>query len=290
MLAEKLLMINEKHDLEPSIPKGILMKTALIRSYCMQYSLLFFTMFIWSMLAGVVQAESASLKVFAAASTTNAVTDICDLFAKEKGISPQISFASSSTLAKQIENGAPADIYISANVKWMDYLEKFNAIAPESRTILLKNRLVLIVPQPSPVNRIDISPNMNLLPFIDKGFLSMGDPDHVPAGMYAKDALEQLGIYGTVEKKIARCSTVRAALAMVERGEAQMGVVYSTDAALTDKVKVVGMFPENLHPPIIYPAAIVKGHDSDAARQFMLFLKSAEAETIFKTYGFIVVK
>ena len=266
------------------------MKIPPILSYCKHRSLLFFTMFIWSMLTCVVHAESASLKVFAAASTTNAVTDICDLFTKEKGIKPQISFAASSTLAKQIENGAPADIYISANDKWMDYLEKFNAINPETRTILLKNRLVIIVPRNSPVNRIDISPGMNLLPLIGGGFFSMGDPDHVPAGMYAKDALEKLGIYTSVEKKIARCSTVRAALAMVERSEAQLGVVYATDAALTDKVKIAGMFPENIHRPIIYPAAIVKGHDSDAARQFMLFLKSAEAETIFNTYGFIVVK
>ena len=256
----------------------------------MRRSLLFYTIFIWSVFACVVSAESASLKVFAAASTTNAVTDICDLFAREKGVRPQISFAASSTLAKQIENGAPADIYISANIKWMDYLEKFGEIILESRTILLKNRLVFIVPKNSPVDRIDISPGMNLLPVIGEGFLSMGDPDHVPAGIYAKDALEKLGIYTLVEKKIARCSTVRSALAMVERGEAQLGAVYSTDAALTDKVKIAGMFPENTHRPIIYPAAIVKGHDSDASRQFMHFLKSAEAETIFKTYGFIVVK
>ncbi|MBU0995577.1 MAG: molybdate ABC transporter substrate-binding protein [Proteobacteria bacterium] len=230
--------------------------------------------------------DVSSIHIFAAASTTNVVTDICQLFSETYGTKALPSFASSSTLAKQIENGAPSDIYISANSDWMDYLEKKDLIVGNSRFDLAKNRLVLIVPQKSSINKIDINPSMDLKPIIGDGFLSMGDPDHVPAGMYAKDALEKLGLYKELEIKIARLNTVRAALAMVERNESSLGIVYATDAAMTDQVKAVGIFPIDSHPPIVYPAAIIKGHDTDNVKRFLQFLKTPVSKSIFEKYGF----
>lgn len=234
-------------------------------------------------------AEPETVTVFAAASTTNAVTEIGRLFEKGKTGKFRSSFASSSTLAKQIEQGAPADVYISADIKWMDYLETKKMIAPGTRFNLLSNRIVLIAPKDSSINHIDIRPGLDLVKLLGDGRLSMGDPDHVPAGIYGMKAFEKLGIWSSIENRVARTRDVRAALALVERGETPLGQVYATDAAISDKVKVVGIFPQDSHPPIVYPVAIVAGRKSEAAEQFIEFLKGPEAKAIFEKYGFTVL-
>lgn len=232
--------------------------------------------------------ETSAIRIYAAASTTNAVGDICKLYSKQHPVRALTSFASSSTLAKQIENGAPADIYISANTKWMDYLEAKNLINDTTRFDLLSNRIVMIVPKDAPVSDVSIDPNTDINAMLGDGWLAIGDPDHVPAGMYAKSALIFLGLYEKIEKKLARTKDVRAALALVERCESPLGIVYATDAAITDRVKVIGMFPENSHPPIVYPVAVVSGKTTEPALQFMAFLKSPEAAAIYRKYGFSV--
>jgi molybdate transport system substrate-binding protein len=237
---------------------------------------------------GILWAASDTVTVFAAASTTNAVTEIGAVFSEKNAERFLPSFASSSTLAKQIENGAPADIFISANKKWMDYLEEKGMIEKGTRFDLLSNRIVLIVPADSAVKDIPIGPGFDLLAFLGEGRLSMGDPDHVPAGIYGKQALESLGVWTTIESLVARAKDVRAALTLAERGEAPVGLVYATDAAISDKVRVVGSFPEASHPPIVYPVAVVAGKGSPAADRFITLLQSPEARAVFEKYGFSV--
>lgn len=232
----------------------------------------------------VLGAELKKITIFAAASTTNAVTEIAGLFEKSHPVQVRLSFASSSTLAKQIENGAPADIFLSADLKWMDYLADKGAIVPSSRSDLLGNRIVLIAPKDSALGNLTVDSALNLTDLLGEGRLAMGDPDHVPAGMYGKKAFEKLGLWNAVKDRLARAKDVRAALVLVERGETPLGQVYATDAAISDKVKIVGTFPEDSHPPIIYPVAMVK--ESVYASEFITFLKSENATEIFRKYGF----
>lgn len=225
--------------------------------------------------------------VFAAASLTNALTDIGKTF-DEKGkgnVAP--FFGSSSTLAEQIVHGAPANVLISADEAWMNYLVAKHLIVPASRFNLLGNRLVLIAPSGSDL-KLDIAPGFPLAKALGSGLLATGDPDHVPAGKYAKSALQKLGVWRGVEGKLSRAYNVRGALALVERGECPLGIVYSTDAALSQKVKVVGTFPVDTHPPIVYPAALIAGKDTPVARAFIDFLKTPEAKAVFEKYGFTV--
>ena len=229
--------------------------------------------------------EPAKITVFAAASTTNAINDIITLFTGEKNGQVAVSFASSSTLAKQINQGAPADVYLSANPKWMDFLEKNHMIEPGTRFDLLGNRLVLIAPLESSM-AITIAPGFDLAGLLGQEKLAMGDPDHVPAGIYGKQALTFLGVWSKVVSNVARSKDVRAALMLVERGEAPLGVVYATDAAISKKVKIVGLFPENTHPAITYPVALVAGKATPGTRAFLEFLKTKEAGAIFEKYGF----
>ena len=251
------------------------------------YSMIFALIFI--MIRSVtLAAEPETVTVFAAASTTNALAEIGRLFENNEKTKFRVSFASSSTLAKQIEQGAPADVYVSANIRWMNYLEEKKLIEPATRFDLLSNRIVLIAPKDSRINHIDIGPVLDLPGLLGDGLLSMGDPDHVPAGMYGMKSLEKLGLWAGVEKRVARAKDVRAALALVERGETPLGQVYSTDAAISDKVKVVGFFPSESHPPIVYPVAAVAGGETEAAGQFIKFLKGPESTAIFKRYGFTV--
>lgn len=233
------------------------------------------------------RAADTRLMVFAAASTTNLLTELGQAFGGQAGVKVINSFASSSTLAKQIEQGAPADVYVSANVKWMDYLEKAGAIVPGSRFNLLRNRLVLIAPAASPLQPTDINRDLPLASLLGDGRLALGDPGHVPAGIYAKQALTSLGFWPQVEQKVAGAANVRVALALVETGEAPLGVVYATDAAISRKVKVLGTFPEQSHRPIVYPAAVVKDHDSPLARSYLAFLRSPAAAAICRKYGFM---
>ncbi len=231
-------------------------------------------------------AGTDSLTVFAAASTTNAVTDIAKLYEASHPVKIRLSFASSSTLAKQIEKGAPADVYLSANPKWMNYLEERDAIVKDSRKDLLGNRLVLIAPADSAIGELTVDSHLDLSGLLGEGRLSMGDPDHVPAGMYGKKALTHLGLWEGIQDKIARAKDVRAALVLVERGECPLGEVYATDAAISSKVRVAGLFPESSHPSIVYPAALIT--DTKVSQSFLAFLQSDEAAQIFKKYGFSI--
>ena len=233
-------------------------------------------------------AEDQKITVFAAASTTNAITEIANLFEQSQSVGVRLSFASSSTLAKQIEKGAPADIFLSANPKWMDYLAVKGAIVTESRIDLLGNRIVLIAPKDSSLGHLTVDNTLNLAGLLGEGRLAMGDPDHVPAGIYGKQALEKLGLWNSLKDRIARAKDVRAALVLVERGETPLGEVYATDAAISSKVKIVGMFPEDSHPPIVYPVAVVADSKSDAAGNFIKFLQGQEAMAVFEKYGFSV--
>ncbi|MEW5725671.1 MAG: molybdate ABC transporter substrate-binding protein [Thermodesulfobacteriota bacterium] len=226
--------------------------------------------------------------VFAAASTTDAVTDICGLF-QARGLGRAVpSFAASSTLAKQIEQGAPAGVFLCADQKWMDYLAQKGLVEPAGRVDLLGNRLALIAPAGSDQKPVEPSPSFDLSAALGGGRLALCDPDHMPAGIYGRAALESLGLWETAEPWLVRAKDVRAVLALVERGECPLGIVYGTDAAISDKVKVVGLFPEDSHPPIVYPAALISGQVTPVARAFFDFLRSPEAGNIFKKYGFTV--
>lgn len=222
--------------------------------------------------------------VFAAASLTNALQDIGTAYEKRGEIVN--SFASSSTLARQIENGAPAQIFVSADTQWMDYLATRNLIEPASRKNLLGNELVLVAPAASPLTPRAIDSALDWPKLLGGGRLALGDPDHVPAGIYAKDALQKLGAWSALEPHLARADDVRAALAFVERGETPLGIVYLTDARQDNNVKIVGVFPSDSHKPIVYPFVIVKGADTPDVRAYFNFLTGPDAIAIFKRYGF----
>lgn len=238
-------------------------------------------------LAAQARAAEPEVLVFAAASTTNALTEIAALYTAGGKGKVSLSFGSSSTLAKQIESGAPADIFLSANADWMNYLEEKNLLEKGSRADLLGNRIVLIVPVASPAKPVEIVHGFDLAALLGKdGLLAVGDPAHVPVGTYAKEALQKLGIWDQVANRLAPAKDVRAGLALVERGEAPLGIVYASDAVITDKVRVIGMLPETSHPKIDYPVAIMAKGKRDAARPFVAFLSTPEARTIWKKYGF----
>lgn len=235
-----------------------------------------------------VAAGEASVLVFAAASTTEAVSEAARLFAARGGGRVRASFASSSTLARQIEQGAPADLFISANPKWMDFLEARGLIVPASRFDLLGNRLVLVAPADSAAAPVPIGEGFPLAEMLGGRRLAMGDPDHVPAGIYAREALRSLGVWAEVAERLARTGDVRGALALVARGETPFGIVYASDAAAAPGVTVVGAFPQGSHPPITYPAALVAGRETSTARAFLAFLATPEARSLFERHGFAV--
>jgi molybdate transport system substrate-binding protein len=199
-------------------------------------------------------------------------------------------FASSSTLARQIERGAPADLYIAANVKWMDYLQGRDAIDAGTRVNLLRNRLVPIAPGSSQLS-VRIQKGFPLDKLLGDGRLAMGDPDHVPAGIYGKAALVSLGVWQSVEPKVARADNVRAALALVARGEARLGIVYATDARGDPGVTVLGELPGGSYPDIVYPAAVTaRAPNRIEAQKLLRFLRSREAGAIFERHGFTIVR
>ncbi len=238
--------------------------------------------------AAPVRAGERPLLVFAAASTTNAMERIGRLFSRGRGVVVHNSFASSSTLAQQIARGAPAAVFVSANPRWMDYLEERGLVVPGSRVNLLGNRLVLIAPRDSPIPTLEPRPGLDLSPYLERGPLALGDPGHVPAGIYGRAALESLGMWRFVQNHLAAAANVRMALALVELGEAPLGLVYASDALVSKMVKVVGRFPASSHPPIVYPAAIMAGRDTPAARAFLEFLQGPRAAAVFRRYGFVV--
>jgi molybdate transport system substrate-binding protein len=230
--------------------------------------------------AGAARAQDR-LVVFAAASLRNALDEAAAGYPDPR---PVISYAGSSSLAKQIERGAPASLFISADRDWMDYLQKLGLLVPGTRHDLLGNRLVLIAPRDSKIE-LPIRPGMPLLRALGGGRLALGDPYHVPAGMYARAALESLGVWNSVKAHIAATENVRIALALVARNEAPLGVVYETDARVEPGVRIVGRFPASTHPPIVYPMALVKGA-APAARDFEAYLRGERARAVFRKYGF----
>jgi molybdate transport system substrate-binding protein len=234
-------------------------------------------------------AHAQTVTVFAAASLKDALDEIESSKVKRGGSKAVIAYAASSALAKQVESGAPADVFISADLDWMDYLEKRKLIRPASRINLLRNELVLIAPARSTI-ALSVAPNFPLAAHLGNGRLAMGDPDHVPAGKYAKAGLEALGVWPSVSGRLARAENVRAALVFVSRGEAPLGIVYRTDAAADKKVRMVSAFPASSHPPIVYPAAVpTTSRHVAAAEQYLALLKSAEALAIFRKHGFVPV-
>jgi molybdate transport system substrate-binding protein len=230
-------------------------------------------------------AQDASLTIFAAASLKNVLDDVDAAFSKQTGVKVVASYAASSALIKQIEEGAPADVFISADPDWMDYGAKKQLIKDGTRFNLLGNKLVLIAPKDSKLDTVAIGPGFDLAKLAGDGKIATADVRAVPAGMYAKAALEKLGAWAAAESKIAMTENVRAALVLVARGEAPLGIVYETDAKVEPQVKVVGRFPANAHPPIIYPAAATKNAKPEAEK-YLTFLRSATALVIFERYGF----
>ena len=234
-------------------------------------------------LPGQVRAEG--VLVFAAASLKTALDAIADDWRAQTGRTVTISYAGSSSLARQIEQGAPADIFVSASVDWMDYLQTAELIRSDSRRQLLGNRLVLIA-HDREAEEIDLDKGTNLAGLLGDGRLAMALVGSVPAGVYGKQALSSLGLWESVEDKVAQTDNVRAALALVSSGEARYGIVYASDAIADARVRVVAAFPQSSHAPIIYPGAIVAGSTAPDAEEFFSYLSSPAADEVFRVQGF----
>ncbi len=235
-----------------------------------------------------VSAREGPTLVFAAASLTGVLQQAIEVFEAETGRRVVPSFAASSALAQQIVSGAPARIFLSANVRWMDHVEQAGLIRPETRIDLLGNRLVLVAPADG--NASAVLGDLSALPnHLGDGRLAIGDPAHVPAGLYTRQALEQLGLWSAVESRLAPMADVRRALFLVERGEAPFGIVYATDAAASDGVEMVAALPEDAHSPIVYPAALLAGPEDPVAVAFFDFVQGPTASCIFDRAGFSVL-
>jgi molybdate transport system substrate-binding protein len=230
-------------------------------------------------------AQDKSLIVFAAASMKNALDDIDAAYTAKTGVKVVASYAASSALAKQIEQGAPADVFVSADTDWMDYAISRKNINEPTRVNLLGNSIVLIAPKDSRIGDVKIGQGFDLARLAGDGKIATGDVAAVPVGKYAKAALEKLGAWQAAAPKFAMAESVRAALTLVARGEAVLGIVYSTDAKVEPGVKIVGTFPADSHPPIIYPVAATSTAKPDAAG-YLAFLKTSAAKAIFEKYGF----
>ena len=236
-------------------------------------------------LAGMSPSRAADLTVFAAASLKEALDEQVSRFQAETGGKTVVSYGGSNALARQIEAGAPADVFMSADTDWVDYLDKRNLLRPGTRIDLLRNRLVLIAPADARAS-LPIAPGFALGAALGTGKLAMANPDSVPAGKYGKAALTALGVWTSVESRIARTDNVRAALVLVARGEAPFGIVYATDAIAEPKVRIVDTFPEQMHPPIVYPIAIVAASRSPNAQRLVDNLGSPAARAIWARHGF----
>ena len=234
------------------------------------------------------RAQGEDLVVFAAASLKNALDGVAKEWQKETGKSVKISYAASSALAKQMEHGAPAQMFISADVPWMDYVEQKGLIRKDTRFNLLGNRIVLIAPKDKAA-AVDIKPGFDLAGLLGGGRLAVANVEAVPAGRYGKAALEKLGVWASVSGRLAQAENVRAALVLVSRGEAPLGIVYQTDAAADPGVRVVGAFPENTHPPIIYPVALTANASHPDAAALLAYIRSPKAKTLFEAQGFAVL-
>jgi len=247
----------------------------------------------FSALAGLAaplsgQAADRPVTVFAAASLKDVLGGIADRWKAETGKSAVVSFAGSSSLAKQIEQGAPADLFLSADLNWMDYLDKAGLVKAGTRTNLLGNRIVLIAPKTSTAE-VRIAPDFPLATLLGDEHLAMANTDAVPAGVYGKAALQSLNVWDGIKDRVAQAENVRAALVLVSRGEAPLGIVYETDAKADPNVRILDRFPENSHPAIIYPAALLAASTNPDAGAFLSYLTSSKARSIFEAAGFTVL-
>lgn len=234
-------------------------------------------------------ATAADVTVFAAASLKEALDDQARIFEAATGNKVRISYAGSNALARQIEAGAPADVFVSADLDWMDYTEQRHLLKAGTRISLLRNALVLIAPSTSN-STLRIAPNFPLAQALRGGRLAIANPDSVPAGKYGKNALEYLGVWAAVRDRLAQGENVRAALTFVSRSEVPFGIVYKTDAIADSAVRIVDMFPADCHPPIVYPAAIVASSTSPAASPFLDYLQTAAAAKVWEKYGFAMAR
>jgi molybdate transport system substrate-binding protein len=230
-------------------------------------------------------AQDKSVTVFAAASLKNAIDDTNAAFTRQTGIKVVVSYAATSALVKQIEQGAPADVFLSADPQWMDYAAEKKLIRVDTRVNLLGNKLVLIAAKDSRLDNVTLAPGFDIARMAGDGRIAVADVKAVPAGRYAKAALEALGAWPAAERKLAQAENVRAALAFVSRGEAPIGIVYATDAKIDPGVKIVGTFADGSHPPVTYPVAATPNAKPEAAR-YLDFLRTPVVKTIFETYGF----
>lgn len=246
---------------------------------------------ILSSVAGTTDASAQQNKlvIFAAASLKNTLDQVNTAYQRDKGQDTATSYAASSTLAKQIEAAAPADIFISADLDWMDFLAKKNLIKPQTRANLLGNQLVLIASANSTV-KLAIAPDFPIAQALGNGRLAIADPSGVPAGKYGKAALEALGAWSSVADKLAPAENVRATLLLVSRGETPLGIVYQTDAVAAKGVKILGIFPEDTHPPIIYPIAVMATSTNPGDAAYIAYVKSPAARPIFEKWGFTALE
>jgi molybdate transport system substrate-binding protein len=233
-------------------------------------------------------AQSGNVVVFAAASLKTALDDIKAAWSRETGRKAVISYAATNALAKQIEAGAPADLFFSADLDWMDYAASRKLIRPETRVNLLGNALVLIAPKDAAV-RVTLQPGLDLAGLLGSGRLAMANVEAVPAGKYGKTALEKLGAWNAVKDRVAQAESVRAALLLVSRAESPLGIVYRTDAASDPNVKILGTFPDESHEPIVYPVALTVGSSNPDAQAFLDYLRSGKARGLFEAQGFAVI-
>jgi molybdate transport system substrate-binding protein len=231
-------------------------------------------------------AQNTSLTVFAAASLRNALDDVNAAYTKSGGAKVVASYAATSALAKQIEQGAPADVLATADVRWIDYAIKHKRVKPDTRVDLLGNRLVLIAPKASKLGNVPIAKGFDIAKLAGGGRIAVADVKAVPAGRYAQAALEKLGAWSAAQPKLAQAENVRAALAYVARGETPLGIVYETDAKIEPGVKIVGVFPADSHPPVTYPVAETAGSKNAKVKGYLHFLRTQAAKAIFEKYGF----
>jgi molybdate transport system substrate-binding protein len=243
---------------------------------------------LFTLLTGAPQPAAAqeSITVFAAASLRNALDDADAAFTKATGVKVVASYEATSALAKQIEQGAPADVFISADLRWMDYATEHKLIKPDSRVNLLGNKLVLIAPADSKLDHVPIAKGFDIAKLAGDGRIAVADVKAVPAGLYAKAALENLGAWPAAEPKLAQAENVRATLAFVARGETPLGIVYETDAKVEPKVKIVGVFPDGSYPPVTYPVAATTATTNAAVARYLTFLRGPAAKAVFEKYGF----
>lgn len=241
------------------------------------------------LLLGSAAQAAETATVFGAASLKNALDSAGKAFTAQTGIEIKASYAASSALARQIESGAPADLFASADLEWMDYLDKKKLVRPESRVNLLNNRLVVVAPKDAKEADIPFTVDGFAAALGNDGRLATGEVNSVPVGKYAKAAFEKLGLWATIQPRLAQSDNVRAALALVSRGEAPLGVVYASDAKSDPGVKVVGVFPQDSHPPIVYPFAVTAEARGEGAARFLDFLKGATAKPFFEAQGFSVI-